>query len=469
MHIPDGYLGPATYGSLWAAMIGLWSYAARRVKRELRTSQVPYLAMASSFSFVAMIFAIPLPGGTTAHITGSALVAILLGPWAAVIAVSIALIIQALVFGDGGVTAIAANCFNIAFVGSFVGYLIYRLAIKAGEITGAVNRSDSEDLSSIKTPVQISGAALGAYAGINAAALLTALELGLQPLIYGSGTGAGYFPYPLKVALPAVVLPHLTLVGLLEAAVAALVIAFLRKSKLRITGSSMRTLLFIAAALHFQTSSASAHDYLIEQRGQDLLLFYGHGSQAMEFEDAKVSKLRAINANGKDLDVRKEKRDKALLLKVAGRPAMVMAEIDNGYWSKTIYGWKEFPKRKASRVVEAIRSLYYTEMLLSWNGAVREAAASARLRIVPLEDPFAVRPGAQLPVMIIGNGKPLPGVEVIGYDHAGRGKTDHNGVVRIPIHAGLNLVTVEYKEPIKDDPDADALSLTAALTFEVKK
>ena len=101
MHIPDGYLGPPTYGSLWLAMIGIWSYAARRVQRDLKTSQVPFLAMTSVFSFVVMIFAVPLPGGTTAHITGATLVAVLLGPWAAVIAVSTALIIQALLFGDG--------------------------------------------------------------------------------------------------------------------------------------------------------------------------------------------------------------------------------------------------------------------------------------------------------------------------------------------------------------------------------
>ena len=134
MHIPDGYLGPPTYGSLWLAMIGIWSYAARRVQRDLKTSQVPFLAMASAFSFVAMIFAVPLPGGTTAHITGATLIAMLLGPWTAVIAVSTALIIQALLFGDGGVTAIAANCFNMAFAGSLSGYGMYRL------ITGIAGR-----------------------------------------------------------------------------------------------------------------------------------------------------------------------------------------------------------------------------------------------------------------------------------------------------------------------------------------
>lgn len=469
MHIPDGYLGPSTYGGLWAAMIGIWSYASRKVKQDLKTSQVPFLAMASAFSFVAMIFTIPLPGGTTAHITGATLIAVLIGPWAAVIAVSVALIIQALVFGDGGVSAIAANCFNIAFVGSLVGYAVYRFVVKVCGMFSAAKGSTPEDVTSPNASVQVVGTAVGAYAGINAAALLTAVELGIQPLIYGSGASTDYFPYPLTVALPAVVLPHLTLVGLLEAGVASLVIAFLRKSEVQMISQAKLAVLFIAAIFLFQASTVSAHDYLIEQKGPDLLLFYGHGAQAMEFETAKVSKLKAIDAQGKDLQVQKEKRDKALLLKVSGQPAVVMAEIDNGYWSKTIYGWKELPKRKASRVVEAIRSLYYTKVLLSWTGAVQDTAGSARLSIVPMENPFVIKSGAQLPVRITGNGKPLPGVEVIGFDHAKRGKTDNDGVIRIPVNAGLNLVTVEYKEPIKDDPDADAISLTATLTFEVKK
>ncbi|MCL4503639.1 MAG: DUF4198 domain-containing protein [Deltaproteobacteria bacterium] len=264
-------------------------------------------------------------------------------------------------------------------------------------------------------------------------------------------------------------IPHLTLVGLLVLGVASFGATFLRKSNVPMISRAKLAVLFAATMLLLQTSPASAHDYLIEQKGQDILLFYGHGDQATEFEAAKVSKLKAIDAQGKDLQVQKDKRVKALLLKVSGSPAVMMAEIDNGYWSKTIYGWKELPKRKASRVVEAIRSFYFTKSLLSWSGAVQEAAGASRLSIVPMENPFELKPGAQLPVRITGNGKPLPGVEVIGLDHAERGRTDSDGIIRIPINAGLNLITVEYKEPIKDDPDADALSLTATLTFDVKK
>jgi len=231
MHIPDGYLGPPTFGSFWAAMIGVWSFAARKVQQKIKASQVPYLAMASAFSFVAMIISIPLPGGTSAHITGAPLVAILLGPWAAVISVSAALVIQALLFGDGGVTAIAANCFNIAFAASLSGYGIYYLitafarlfTIDKSAIDGG-NRSNA-------LSIEITSAAIGSYIGINVAALLTALELGIQPLIYSAGQG--YFPYGLGISLPAIVIPHLTFVGALEAIVASLVIGFVRKGNLQ--------------------------------------------------------------------------------------------------------------------------------------------------------------------------------------------------------------------------------------------
>jgi len=468
MHIPDGYLGPSTYGSLWAVMLGVWSYASRRVQREIKASQAPHLAMASAFSFVVMIIAVPLPGGTTAHVTGATLVAILLGPWAAVIAVSVALMIQSLVFGDGGITALAANCFNISFASSLAGYATYRIFVGIAGRFSAKDASSPEESGLPGRTLQIAATGVSSYVGINIAALLTALELGLQPLIYGTGqAGNGYFPYGLGVTLPAVVLPHLTLVGALEGIVAAAVVGFMRKGRMNIKYAGTAAFI-IAALVIFQASGAYAHDFLIEQKGQELLLVYGHGAQAMEFEESKIVQLRAIDTEGKELAVQKEHRYKALLLKIAGQPASVMAEIDNGYWSKTIYGWKELPRRKASRVVEAIRSLYFTRTLLSWSGGVQDASGATRLEIVPMADPFVLKPGDQLPVKVLGSGKPLSGIEVIGFDHAKRGTTDKEGIIKVPLTKGINLVTVEYKEKIKDDPDADALSLTATLTFEVK-
>src|SRR5262245_57917516 len=104
MHIPDGYLSPQTYLPLLGIMLPLWAKASRVMKTTLRARHVPLFAMSAAFCFVIMMFNVPVPGGTTGHATGAALVAILLGPWAAVLSVSVALIIQALLFGDGGLT-----------------------------------------------------------------------------------------------------------------------------------------------------------------------------------------------------------------------------------------------------------------------------------------------------------------------------------------------------------------------------
>ena len=127
MHIPDGYLGPNTYLAFWIIMIPIWYYAGKRLSRELRSRQVPLLALAAAFSFVIMMFNLPIPGGSTGHAVGGAIIAIVLGPWAAIIAITVALVLQALMFGDGGITAIAANCFNMAVVMPFVAYYTYKL------------------------------------------------------------------------------------------------------------------------------------------------------------------------------------------------------------------------------------------------------------------------------------------------------------------------------------------------------
>ncbi len=92
MHIPDGYLGPATCGFFYVAMLPIWTAASRIVKKTLKAKQVPLLAIGAAFSFVIMMFNVPIPGGSTGHAVGGVLVAILLGPWAACIAITVALV-----------------------------------------------------------------------------------------------------------------------------------------------------------------------------------------------------------------------------------------------------------------------------------------------------------------------------------------------------------------------------------------
>src|SRR6202051_4017342 len=127
MHIPDGYLSPATCATLYTGSAPFWWVSLRRMRRGLNTHMVPLLSVFAAFSFVIMMFNLPLPGGTTGHAVGVSIAAIVLGPWGAILSISIALMIQAVFFGDGGITAIGANCFNMAIAGSLVAYALYRL------------------------------------------------------------------------------------------------------------------------------------------------------------------------------------------------------------------------------------------------------------------------------------------------------------------------------------------------------
>jgi cobalt/nickel transport system permease protein len=216
MHIPDGYLGPATYGTLYAVTVPFWAAASWKLNRTLKAKQAPFLAIGAAFSFVIMMFNIPIIGGTTGHATGATLIAILLGPWAALIAVSVALIIQAVLFGDGGITAIGANCFNMAVAGVFSGYAVYRLIAGRADVLSRRRR--------------IAGAA-AAYVSLNVSALLTAVQFGVQPLLERSADGQPlYSPFPLSIALPAMAIEHLLVFGFIEAAVTALVIKYFQKN-----------------------------------------------------------------------------------------------------------------------------------------------------------------------------------------------------------------------------------------------
>ncbi len=214
MHIPDGYLGPQTYVPLYGVSVGFWAIAQNKLKKQLSLKHVPYLAMAAAFSFLIQMFNIPIPGGTTGHAVGAGIIAILLGPWTAVMAVSVVLIIQAVVFGDGGITGIGANCFNMAVVMPFVSYGVFRLA--KGKSEGRVRLAIA--------------AFLSGYLGLLVAALFTAVELGIQPLIATGADGRPlYAPYPLSVSIPAMAIEHLFLFGIAEGLITMLLLKYFLK------------------------------------------------------------------------------------------------------------------------------------------------------------------------------------------------------------------------------------------------
>ncbi|MGH3447457.1 MAG: cobalt transporter CbiM [Nocardioidaceae bacterium] len=216
MHIPDGYLSPSTCAVGFAVAAPFWYTASRQVSKVVKTKNVPYLALMAALSFIIMMFNIPIPDGTTAHAVGGALIAIVLGPWAAVIAVSVALAFQALLFGDGGVLAYGANVVNMAVILPFVGIAVYRLVAGRAALTSRR---------------RVVAAAIAGYVGLNAAALATAIEFGIQPDLFHTANGTPlYSPYDLSQSIPAMMFAHLTVAGFCEAALCAGVLAYLQRA-----------------------------------------------------------------------------------------------------------------------------------------------------------------------------------------------------------------------------------------------
>jgi cobalt/nickel transport system permease protein len=212
---------------MYAAALPFWYRATRKLKTLLTGRLVPLIALFAALSFVIMMFNVPLLGGTTGHAVGSALAAIVLGPWAASLAVTVALIIQAFFFGDGGILAIGTNAFNMAIAMPFVGFYLYRWLSGSAAATA---------------PRRAMAAAVAGYIAINIGALLAGIELGIQPILFHDAAGhALYFPYGLSIAIPTMLLGHLVIAGPVEALVTGLVIAWMQRTNpqlLEVTGGA---------------------------------------------------------------------------------------------------------------------------------------------------------------------------------------------------------------------------------------
>ncbi|HYI96284.1 MAG TPA: cobalt transporter CbiM [Bryobacteraceae bacterium] len=227
MHIPDGYLSPSTCAALYVGAAPFWYVAAKRTNRLLHSRLMPRISLFAAFSFVLMMFNIPLPGGTTGHATGIGIATVVLGPWASMLSISVALAIQAIIFGDGGITAIGANCFNIAILGSLATWGVYKLLT----VSAAAG-----------SPRRVFAAGLAGYVGLNVAALATAIEFGIQPSLFRDANGAPlYAPYPLHIAIPAMMIGHLTIAGLAEFFVASGLTAFIQRTDPTLLGNATTT------------------------------------------------------------------------------------------------------------------------------------------------------------------------------------------------------------------------------------
>jgi len=205
MHIPDGFLDISICAATYAAALIFWIFAFRRAKHILNDRQVPLLATLTALFFAAQMMNYPVIGGTTAHLLGGPIVAITLGPYAGLISMTIILLIQALLFGDGGITTFGANVFNIGVVGVFVPYIVFMLVKSvAGGRSGL-----------------LAGAFIGAFLGDLLAAVSAGLELGLSTL---------NFPYSIPIAVTAMAAHH-AIIGVGEGIVTAVILSVLMRSR----------------------------------------------------------------------------------------------------------------------------------------------------------------------------------------------------------------------------------------------
>ncbi|MBU1933584.1 MAG: energy-coupling factor ABC transporter permease [Candidatus Omnitrophica bacterium] len=202
MHIPDGFLAANTWVPAWVISVGGLGYCIKRASEALKDKMVPLMGVMAAFIFAAQMLNFPVATGTSGHLLGGVLAAVLLGPYAGAVVIAVVLAVQCLVFQDGGLTALGANILNMSFIGTMGGYIIYSLIRKA---TGG-----SKGI--------LMGAAIAAWASVVLASSACAIELAV------SGTS------PLKIVLPAMMLVHM-LIGIGEAIISVFVLSFVLKTR----------------------------------------------------------------------------------------------------------------------------------------------------------------------------------------------------------------------------------------------
>lgn len=206
MHVPDGFLSPPITLPAWAASVPLWAWAARRHFGRAAAEALPVMGSLTALAFAIQTIRIPIPGGSSTHLVGAALLALLYGPLVAFVCESLVLALQASFFGAGGVTTLGVNALAMGLLGPLAGWLAFRLLRPIGE----------------------RGAAFAAaWLSMQVSSLAVAAVLGLQHAL-----DPGYFPVPLAVTLPATMLPSLTVAGLAEGAYTLFALSLLRKARL---------------------------------------------------------------------------------------------------------------------------------------------------------------------------------------------------------------------------------------------
>ena len=202
MHVPDGLLAAEVWGAACLVAAGGVSLSVKRSSNQMGDRTIPVMGVTAAFIFAAQMFNFPVAAGTSGHLLGAMLAGLLLGPWAGSLALSLVLVIQCLLLGDGGLTALGANIFNMALAGVWSGYAVFRLIRKLFPGSRGL----------------MTAVFAGSWISVEAAALLCGLELGL------SGT---YRMGPVLAAMTGV---H-AIIGLFEGLITAIIAGFLLRTR----------------------------------------------------------------------------------------------------------------------------------------------------------------------------------------------------------------------------------------------
>lgn len=206
MHIPDGFLSPRITLPAWGVAGPVWIWAARRGFGPSATGSLPVVGSLTALAFVVQGLSVPIPGGTSAHLTGVAILAILEGPAMAFACESLVLLLQALFFGTGGFTTLGVNALSMGLLGPGAAGLAWRTLRRLSPQAAA-----------------FAGACVGMQVSTAALVLILGLQHRLDPV---------YIPVPLEVTAVAMMVPSLSLIGVLEGLYTVATFAFLRRARL---------------------------------------------------------------------------------------------------------------------------------------------------------------------------------------------------------------------------------------------
>ena len=207
MHVPDGFLSPQITLPAFAVSAPLWAWAARRHFGPSAAEALPVVGALTALAFVVQTIMIPLPGGTSTHLVGVTLLAVLRGPLVAFVCESLVLVVQALFFGAGGFTVLGVNALAMGLLGPLAGWLVHLAVRRLSPRTAAF---------------------LAAWVAVQVSTLAVALVLGLQHRLSPS-----YFPTPLPVTLAAMMIPSLAVTGPAEGLYTLFALSILRRADVR--------------------------------------------------------------------------------------------------------------------------------------------------------------------------------------------------------------------------------------------